>query len=296
MSTATNQAQPLPLPTADVPLGLRLRNAREQAGLSVADVAEKLRLKSVTVEAIEREDFDVLGAAVYVRGYFNSYARLVGLPLVLVDNVFRHRAPPAPELRSTASFSHSRFLFERYAKRAVYVVLTASIVVPVILLATRDQLPRQGATFAPLDAPAAVEPEPIHPSVQTTAFDPPAIVSAPRSAAENPVVASLTPFYNTQTDLPPIAAPAGQGLVLQFSGASWVEVVGHDGQRLAYGLMPAGTTREFAPGAVAKVSLGNADAVTVRMNGEATDISDFRRANVARFTVSSQGTLAAAGG
>lgn len=310
MSTAHNQEEQLPLPQMDAPLGLRLRRAREQAGFSVAEVAEKLRLKSVTVDAMEREDFDALGAAVYVRGYFNSYARLVGLPLVVVDSTFQRNAAPVPELRSTARVSHSRFLFDRYAKRAVYVVLTASIVVPVILLATRDQLPRQGAMLTPLDAPVAgTSAASAGSSVATTMpdgteFGPPvpAVLPAPRSAAENPVVASLTPFYKTEAEAPAASAPAapaapiGQGLVLQFTGDSWVEVLGRDGQRLAYGLLPAGTVREFAPGSVSKVSLGNANAVQVRMNGEATDLAAFRRANVARFTVSSQGTLAPAGG
>ena len=307
MTTAAHHEEPqMPLPNMDAPLGLRLRRARELAGLSVADVAEKLRLKSATVEAIEREDYDRLGAAVYVRGYFNSYARLVGLPLVVVDSAFKREAAPVPELRTTARVSHSRFLFDRYAKRAVYVVMTAAIVVPVIFLATSDQLPRPGATLTPLSAPAVGGPAVASaaadasnpPVVDGTQYGPPAPTApvAPRSAAENPVVASLTPFYKPQVELPPVAPPAGQGLVLQFEGASWVEVLGTDGQRLAYGLLPAGTTREFAPGSVSKVSLGNANAVQVRMNGEAADISPFRRANVARFTVSSQGTLAPAGG
>jgi cytoskeleton protein RodZ len=303
MSTAVAEEQESSLPHMDAPLGLRLRRAREQAGLSVAEAAEKLRLKSVTVDAMEREDFDTLGAAVYVRGYFNSYARLVGLPLVLVDGLFQREPVAAPELVSTARVSHSRFLFDRYAKRAVYVVLTASIVVPVILLATRDQLPRQGATLTPLDAPVASAPTAMAtaPAPDATEFGPPLPAALPaRSAAENPVVASLTPFYKPEA-AQPVAAPlppasTSNGLVLQFTGDSWVEVLGRDGQRLAYGLLPAGTVREFAPGTVAKVSLGNASAVQVRMNGEAADLTAFRRANVARFTVSSQGKLAPAGG
>lgn len=298
MSTVTNEEQQLALPHMDMPLGLRLRRAREALGLPLAEAAEKLRLKTATVEAMEREDFDALGATVYVRGYFNSYARLLGLPTVIVEGAFRrNEAPPPPELRTTARVSHSRYLFDRYAKRAVYVVITASIVGPIIFLATSNQLPRPGATLTPLDAPVSSIAAVSVPSVDATQFGPPAPAAAPRSAAENPVVASLTPFYQPQAERPPApAVGAERGLVLQFTGDSWVEVIGHDGQRLAYGLMPSGTVREFADGSVAKVSLGNAEAVQVRVNGEAADLAAFRRANVARFTVSSQGTLAPAGG
>jgi cytoskeleton protein RodZ len=316
MNTASQDDQQLNLPNMDLPLGVRLRRAREAAGLGVSEVAEKLRLKSVTIESLEREDFDALGAAVYVRGYFNSYAKLVGVPTVLIERAFATRAASAPELHTTARVSHSRYLFDRYAKRAVYVVLTASIVVPVILLATRNQLPQQGAMLTPLDAPVAIEGAPSSPATETATEsatpDPAAAgigsapATLPKSAGETPVMASLGPFYTSAAEPAPAvplmpgtldAVPRTDvGVRLVLRGDSWVEVLGHDGRRLEHGLLRAGTTRDFAPGLVGRVSLGNADAVEVRMNGAVTDIAPYRRANVARFTVSSEGSLAPAGG
>lgn len=297
MSPDTQDDTRLPPSDADVPLGLRLRRAREAAGLAVAEVAEKLRLKSATIEAMECENFDALGADVYVRGYFNSYARLVGVPVVLVETVFSRRAAPPPQLHTTARISHSRYLFDRYARRGVYLVLTASIVVPVILLATKDQLPRQGATLTPLDAPVVVDAvagEDGLPGTSPTAAAP----LLTRSAGENPVIASLGPFLPQSAQAPaPAPAPAPEhGLSLVLSGDSWVEVLDHEGRRLEHGVLRAGETRRFDPAQVGKVSLGNAEAVEVRMNGTPTDIAAFRRANVARFTVSSDGSLAPAGG
>lgn len=312
----------LTLPHLDLPLGLRLRQARTAAGLSVADTAERLRLRSAIVDAMEREDIKALGASVYVRGYYVSYARMLGLPLALVDaGLARDALPVAPQLHTTARLSHGRYLFDRYARRAVYVVLTASIVVPVILLATRDHLPDRQALLTPLDAPIAlpqasrlaaqddsdVGPPPPDAAIASNGATvvPPTAIEAPASVArEFPVMASMTPFYS-QTPLrqdAPAPAPvvetaaAGNGLQLAFEGDSWVEVTGHDGSRLAYGLMRAGESREFQRGAVARVSLGNSEAVRVRMNGEPMDITAYRRANVARFTVSSDGSLAPAGG
>ena len=313
MSPADDQQ--LNLPNMDQPLGLRLRHAREALGLSVSEAAEKLRLKSVIVEALEKEDFDTLGAAVYVRGYFNSYAKLVGLPTVLVESVFARRATPLPQLRTTARVSHSRYLFDRYAKRAVYVVLTASIVGPSIYLATQGQLPRQGALLRPLDtpttevtsAPGVRSAFPLNSGVAGSAsntFGPPEQL-ATRSAGETPVMAGLGPFLASQfkpevEDAPVVPAvasqQAGRGLSLHLRGDSWVEVLDADGKRNAHGILRSGTTRDFAPGTAARVSLGNAEAVEVRVNGAPTDIAAYRRANVARFTVSSDGSLAPAGG
>jgi cytoskeleton protein RodZ len=310
MNPLSPDDQQFRLPNLEMPLGLRLRHAREGAGMSVSEVAEKLRLKSATIDAIEREDFGSLGAAVYVRGYFNSYARLVGVPTVLIDSAFARQMPTAPALHTTARISHSRYLFDRYAKRAVYLVLTASIVVPVILLATRDQLPRQGATLTPLDAPVTA---PTSGAVEATAGVPdgdasaaPPSAAAPvatpeRSAGENPVMASLGPFLSPAAPEAAVAttvplAVSRAGLSLHLRGDSWIEVLDRDGRRLQHGLLRAGESRDFAPGTAARVSLGNAEAVEVRMNGAVTDIAAFRRANVARFTVSSDGSLAPAGG
>jgi cytoskeleton protein RodZ len=309
MNQERREEQQMNLPHLDLPLGLRLRKARESAGLSVSDVAGKLRLKSATVEALEKEDLDILGAPVYVRGYFNSYARLVGVPTVLVDGMFAARSAPAPQLHSSTSVSHSRYLFDRYAKRAMYVVLTAGIVLPVIVLSTRDKLPAAGALLTSLDAPVVSTP----PSDAMVApVSPPSVGGAPevgvlepqprvaRSAAETPVIASLGPFYSSAAPQPSaapgaVAVPAS-GLSLELTGDSWIEVLDHEGRRLEHGVFRAGDRREFSPGVVGKVSIGNAGAVTVRMNGDETDIAAYRRANVARFTVSSDGSLAPAGG
>ena len=152
----------------------------------------------------------------------------------------------------------------------------------------------------------------VNDAIDPSLVGPPApenLPSAPVEAArgpEIPAMASLTPFYSQSraVDAPaPVSPPlvaepatAEGALRLQFSGDSWVEILGHDGGRLAYGLMRAGEVRDFDPAKVARISLGNSAAVEVRMNGAVMDIAPYRRANVARFTVSSDGSLAPAGG
>src|SRR3546814_2235439 len=59
--------------------GQRLRAAREAAGLSVAEVASRLKTPSRFIEALEAEEWDRIGAPVFVRGQLRSYSRLLGL-------------------------------------------------------------------------------------------------------------------------------------------------------------------------------------------------------------------------
>src|ERR1700748_1210970 len=59
-------------------IGARLRAGREKMGLTVLQVAERIHTDPKIVEAIEVENFSVLGAPVYARGHIRHYAELVG--------------------------------------------------------------------------------------------------------------------------------------------------------------------------------------------------------------------------
>ncbi len=283
----------------DAPLGLQLRRARQARGWNVADVAAKLRLKNSIVEALEAEHLPSLGAPVFVRGYYASYTRLLGVGADRIDDLIGRQSLPEPVLSSSTRISTSRHLFDRYAHRAVYAVVTVSIVVPLILLATRDHLPESGNLLSPLDAPISAE--------RIVAVDLPAsegtsgaettlvpeVVPMPVHPAElqQPVMASMTPFYTAPRVAAPALAEETDGLVLRFSGDSWVEVTGTDGKRLEHNLVRAGEVRRYDRRAVASVLLGNAAQVQAQLDGEDVNLEPYRKANVARFEVSSEGSL-----
>ena len=55
--------------------------------------------------------------------------------------------------------------------------------------------------------------------------------------------------------------------------------------------MRAGEDRSYEAGRVGRVKLGNATAVEVQQGGSIVDVKPFQRANVARFAVSSDGSV-----
>ena len=67
------------IPQDSLSPGGQLRAAREAAGLSVTEVAEKLRLLEQVVQDIEVDDFSHSPGLIYTRGYLRAYARLVGV-------------------------------------------------------------------------------------------------------------------------------------------------------------------------------------------------------------------------
>ena len=255
--------------------GQRLRTAREAAGLSIQDVASRLKMPVRVVESLEAEDWSRLGAPVFIRGQLRSYGRLLGLATSTVHAASGVEPVRPVELKPRTYVPRMRIIAEQSARRLVYVVITAAIALPV-WLATRPHLAPQDTVSGSLDVPVGEVGEP------------------EASRGPTALVASMAPVPQRTAPqaAPAVAAPA---LEFELSDDSWVEISAPDGRVLEQTLLRAGEIRGFAAGEVGAVVLGNADAVDVRANGETQDISPYLRANVARFTVSSDGSLAPVG-
>ena len=119
------------------PLGMRLRIAREKAGLTREQVGAQLKLPVAVVDAMEREDWARLGAAVYVRSYVGSYQRLLGLPAELPAAATAGAS--APPLVTLATRSRLRYTIDNSLRNVVYLVMTAVLVVPVVLVTRHYQ-------------------------------------------------------------------------------------------------------------------------------------------------------------
>jgi cytoskeleton protein RodZ len=81
-------------------VGRALRKAREHRVLSLDEAARDTKLRVRALEALEAEDFDVLGGEVYARASLRTYAAYLGLnPDKVMDAYGRHAEeldPPPP--------------------------------------------------------------------------------------------------------------------------------------------------------------------------------------------------------
>ena len=258
-------------------IGERLRQARIRAGLSPSDVASQLKMPTHVIESLEREDWVRLGAPVFIRGQIKSYARLLGLPADLIaDNVSMPAAKPVDLVPRTFTPRMQR-LVEQTARRLVYVVITATIAVP-MWLATRSHLDGAADTVS-LDAGTALplQQQGGSSSVTTTSSTAPA-------AQATPLVASMTPPM-------PQRVASTADLTVSFSDESWVRVSAPDGTVIEQSLVQSGQQRVFKTDHLGRVVLGNAQAISVQYRGQVMDLTPYVRANVVRFTVSSDGSL-----
>lgn len=251
--------------------GSLLKQAREQAGMSRQDAASQLKMPERVLKSLEDENWQQLGAPVFVRGQLRSYAKLLKVDI----DPYLQQAQLQP-IRPAELISHSHTpryqrVMESVARRAVYVVITAAIAVPV-WVATQSHIDESDSrTTASLDVVPA----------DAATGEAPQQQAAARAQAV-PYVASLTPLPRNN----------GNGLILRMTGDSWVQVTGPDGGTLEKGLLKSGEERSFRNGQVSRVVLGNAAAVEVQQAGSTVDMTPYKRANVARFAVSSDGSLA----
>ena len=294
-------------PASTASIGQRLRVARTTQGLSIADAAERLKLPAVIVEAMERDDRAVLGAAVFARGRLGNYARLVGLPQAIVDAQFTSGTVAPPPLVSSARDTRFERGLQRFARRGVAAVLTATIILPVIWLATRHGLPQTPEPLAVLDVSQAAGRHTAKPATRRTSPNPQPPVAASmapfagyRGGAENEPAAvqlpttAATAATSAQATEAAVVAPDENGLQLRFDGDSWVELTGAGGQPIERGMIHAGSVRSYHTGAIARVVIGNVASVRVLQDGQPLDLSAFSHANLARFTLSSAGKPAPA--
>jgi transcriptional regulator with XRE-family HTH domain len=82
-------------------IGAELRRAREQAGLSPEQIAERTKIQLRRIEALENDHFENLPAGIYLDGIVRAYAHEVGInPESLIERVRNERAEAASTWRA----------------------------------------------------------------------------------------------------------------------------------------------------------------------------------------------------
>ncbi|HSP54239.1 MAG TPA: helix-turn-helix domain-containing protein [Dehalococcoidia bacterium] len=93
------------------PLGETLRRARLSKGITIEDAERVTRIPRKYLEALEVENYGILPAPVYARGFLRSYAGYLGLdpgellPFFPVGHVEEPTLENLPEVRQTRSYN-----------------------------------------------------------------------------------------------------------------------------------------------------------------------------------------------
>ena len=73
--------------------------------------------------------------------------------------------------------------------------------------------------------------------------------------------------------------------VFNFSGDCWVNIYDATGERIAWGIKKANYEMNISGVAPLSITLGKPELVQITFNGQAVDMSNFGRGNIAKFTL-----------
>ena len=121
-------------------IGNSLREARERQARTFVDLERKTQIRTRYLKALEEEQFELLPAPAYMRGFLRVYADELGLDGQLYVDEFNSRfsvseqavsAPRSRERKTPVETQHSR----RIATGAVVIALAIIIVVSLVIIA-----------------------------------------------------------------------------------------------------------------------------------------------------------------
>lgn len=272
--------------------GERLAKARKAQKISVLEIAKELHLDEPKVRALERNDFDVLGAPVFAKGHLKKYAQVVQVDEgdVLADYYQLTRAAGVPPLVS------ARPRVRREMSPGPWI----AVIVVIIMVATaywwftiqpmtadeplRDLVLEETVPISGDVTGASAVDDSLEPSLEPEdALGEEALGEEP--PAEEPLAA--------ESEAPPVEvgqAPAlsdGQlRLLVSYTGDCWTEVTDARGRRLFFGMGTDGRTVELSGEAPFNVLFGNVANVRLLVNGSDRPIAAAeRRGRTAKLTI-----------
>lgn len=245
-------------------VGERLRSARLEQGLDLAAVAALTKINAKYLQAIEADDRHNLPSSFFYKSFVHQYAKILGLNptpiLEEIDGLLSADAPlPLPGQESPVSryvppmpvagrFHHMRTLASSFA--LLVVVLACSGIYAWWRQSRTPSMAVQPRTAAVPAGTAAV--------VRT-----PAEMEKPAPPQEPAAVASQAPMQQAFTALP------GYKVLLDLIAReeTWLSI-SSDGRRIFSGTLAANQTKTVEGKEFAKLKVGNAAGLEVRLNGK----------------------------
>ncbi|GGI68013.1 cytoskeleton protein RodZ [Shewanella gelidii] len=310
-------------------LGPILRAAREQKGMSIDDIAERLHLRPSIVKDIEADCFNDIASSTYARGYVRNFARIVEASEPQVMACLARQVPSVDE-HAMQSFSRktSREARDNRLMLVTYLIVAVLLTLLIVWWVQKSEL-LSGKDFSQPtveeiaesleDEPSPMLREPEANAAPETALDndaePAPAVNQPQlnereaavvmaaSIAEQDSSSAMTAVNqaidetalestpNTPVDAVKLAKSANglTALEVSLTGDCWIKATDATGKVLINDLKKSGKTISVTGKPPFKLVLGAPQVVSMKLDGESVDMSQFPRNRVARITVPVQG-------
>ena len=116
-------------------IGQIVHRVRLEKRIEIADAASETKLKVAYLQAIEKDDFDVLPAPIYAKNFIRIYANYLGLDGIELSKKFNSRnigiAGLPPKKKSESTFHVSMFFHPLF--KHPFILMGIVVVVAVLL-------------------------------------------------------------------------------------------------------------------------------------------------------------------
>ncbi len=271
-----NEQQPQ---AAAAELGARLRAARESKGLSIGEVAERLKLPARQIEGLESGNYQDLPELVFVRGFLRTYSRFLELDEQETADSLDRIAPVARKNHYAAERQGGQELnFQHQTVKKPFptwifgVLAVAAIAGGVFAWQSKSNAETQrqeatGSSEVALGEIAAPNVEAGNVAVVAMASEPVTEIQA--SAAQQ---SASQPQIQTASE-PDSQAVAPNELVINVRYRSMLVVKDKDGNEVINQIVPARSEHRFRGAAPYNVWIGYALGAEVNYGGEAYSVS-----------------------
>ena len=267
----------------EISCGERLANKRSEKELTINQVAREIKIEPRVIEMIENNDFESIGAPVFVKGYLRQYSELVGLDPALIIEKYSaiNSIEDSPPIVNDSVDQISKYvLTPKIILIAIFVILISFGV-----LATVFGIFGNNETVVIKMETEAESQESLLPSVTApqidlseTQIDETFEMETEAESQESLLISTSNEFFTAENLM---------NLTISFSDLCWTEIFDANGERLFFGL--GDQDREVNIDGVPPfdVMLGAADnLLEIKLEGREYNVVDsIRRGEVLRFKV-----------
>ena len=215
-------------------LGTELRNARKSAGLSIAQIAEITRIRAGIISDLESDNFESCGGHAYARLNIRAIAKAINLDsdvlITKFEDVTGEFDRPMIDL-----LTENNVTIAKPERKKISSKTLASVAAGVIALMVA--VPTIGGMFS--------SKSPAKPATQNASASAPSEVTAVATKTSDVVV-----------------------IVTGTAGKSWVGVQDSSGAQVFSGAIRVGEAKTFTDSQNLSVTVGNAGAVNLNVNGK----------------------------
>ena len=290
-------------------VGEILRNKREEIGLSLDEITEKLNLDSNLIELLENNDFEKFKVETYLKGYLRAYSKLLGIDGDRIIKLYKESNPEKePEILPDVKPKKQKNSSDRSVKLFSYII-GLSIVLSMLIWYQKNITIKPDTNNNNIGNIELNKNNKIngvdtsykiitHSDYWQWPID--NIPDRYRDSGENDNSKSVknekikdnikenviqeevleteeSPIYETQQ--------SADTVVLNLRGDSWIEIYDREGNRLFLDLARSGKNYIINGDSPFDILLGAANEVSVEFNGSLVNIEPYIRYGIARFTL-----------